>query len=850
MDEIFSALAGPNLVQMGIGIGGTIAGAGVLGALAYPPFRRWLYPEIAEARMQDMIPFDRPLADGLTLRCHDGRLVRVLSVSGTDAASLSMEERQGARFVRRAFFEALEAESSSIELKAISRRRKVTLDTTGRWPRQLLQDIFNLASAQFTRSYVNSHHLVLSVAGETNRARDILNRVTDLALEELSPFGAAVLQAGNSTYSPLMSFWFDLMNPGLEFTTIGLAETGLAEQLSGLSEADLSGGGRNRGSDGLLIFRDGDQETYSAALGISNFGSHVFESTLPRILALPQELTVVQHVVPYSRSAARNKVGRRLRGMPWGRLPGSFISQQAAAAKAGLVDNNPDQLPFFSVGTVVFVDGHRDEVDEGIKNVRLALRSVGKTAVVYGSGASSRAWWSRLPGRQARLRQRDLRSDNVGDLINFEAPTRGDDRSCWAPHPIATFRQINGAPYKFNFHVDPGEESVGHMAVFGPTNAGKTVLLKWLISASLRIPNVQWFVLDRDRDKWIWTKAMGDDGVYLTPQSNDARSGVLLNPIQAFLSSPDDIERGFLLNWLKARCGEIPEELKPQAIDEIGRMIDRAQKSLPSLPQEERSLKTLLTAYYGTRSTGGWSVADSLRPWIADASYGRWVNGAHDAFDVSRFPRLVSIDTDAFWKDGDLSAALVHYMLHRIERGTAIARRPFGVLLDEIEGLLRQNPDFAKDVQRMGQEYRRMLGIMVLSFQRPKKLLDLGLLDFVAGQCPTLIFFRNTRASVDEYKPLGITTAEYQIIKGKHPLVRGKKRYFLIIRTTPAGKESVLIDFDLNPVIGDYLKIFRGGRSALDAAQAAMDMHGSDWIVPYLDDMVSSDDEDEEEEME
>ena len=57
---------------------------------------------------------------------------------------------------------------------------------------------------------------------------------------------------------------------------------------------------------------------------------------------------------------------------------------------------------------------------------------------------------------------------------SLEAPAIGLDRSDWCSEPILLLRQINGAPYKFQFHISDEQEAVGHMAMFGPTTAGET----------------------------------------------------------------------------------------------------------------------------------------------------------------------------------------------------------------------------------------------------------------------------------------------------------------------------------------------------------------------------------------
>ena len=822
-------LQGPSLLQAALSTSGIVFGSVGLAAVAWKPAGKIVLPDLAETYLRDFLPFDRMLADDQTIRCKDGRLVQVIALGGHDSGGLSGRDRDDLYRKRKAFFEAFE-EKTWIELTVVSLRRRTAAsgDSDARWDVPAFQEMFDLYDSGFSESYVNRHFLILSVAGRTAVGRGKLDEAVSHALAALDDFGPTVLTNGRKGFSPLLSFWAELVNAGNP-GPIGRMKEGLASGVCATTVNFLDEGG-------ILEFRDGPHVTYGAALGIPRWGDNTAEATVARILSLPCEMTILHLMKSRSLIEAQAIQERRKRWMLASRF-NEQIAEQLKAADAFLIPNSSVRQTEIRYQMTIFLySADRAELDGLVQRARIALQDYGIRLVREGSGSAERLWFSQFPGTRQFVHSQDFYSSNVADLVSLEAPAIGLDRSDWCSEPILLLRQINGAPYKFQFHISDEQEAVGHMAMFGPTGSGKTLMMNFLMAASLKVPNLRWFRFDRDQGAFPFTRCLGRHGQYLALQSDmETDDSCSLNPFQMTMNGANE---GFLVRWLRerARIGD-----DPAAMEEIGRFLKALKE--PGLPQGSKSLSALINTTF--RREG--AAFKGLRQWADPNLYGRYFNAARDTFDPSRGGRVVSVDVTQVFADDVLAPAVSDYLLHRILNSTKEAKIPFGIFVDETEPMVRASVEFKNDLRRILQEVRRARGVAVLAFQRPKAIAELGMQELILGQCPTLVFFRNPRATNDEYGVFDLTPNQMAIIQGKAPAVRGKRRYVLLVRNTPSRRESVVVDFDL-AALGDYVRMLRGGRDAIDAVVASQQMWNEDWLEHYLHGFDSTVDEDDTDE--
>lgn len=92
-------------------------------------------------------------------------------------------------------------------------------------------------------------------------------------------------------------------------------------------------------------------------------------------------------------------------------------------------------------------------------------------------------FWSQLPGNFAFLRRTSpILSENIGGFASLHNFPGGNATNPWGK-AITILRSENGAPYFMNFH---DMRSIGHGCIFSLPKSGKTVLLNFLISESMK----------------------------------------------------------------------------------------------------------------------------------------------------------------------------------------------------------------------------------------------------------------------------------------------------------------------------------------------------------------------------
>lgn len=798
--------------------------------------------EPEETGSSQAINFDRVLKDGLTMRRHDGHLVRVISLAGVDRGAMPQSLKDELYERLKAWYESFQ-ERSSVEIRIFERKVRMPMGVGGQWDSPALQALFGAYHKDFTETHRMLFFIVLSVAPKVAGGREALHRASEDMLADMDDFQPTLLtntpvevrgRAGIRRVSPLLSVWSELLNP-VDPAPVPPATRDLTRHVTWTTYQFDDQAGR-----GILRFLDGPRVVYGQVCCVSKWGETSNELTVQSLMAIPAELTILHLIDPFDRITAQNIVKVRERWALGGRFNAS-LAGQLEAANSFLTDGaDPRQsLLRYQMAVILYADSEA-ELENLVRLARIAMRKVEATLVVAPTGAAERIWWSQLPGHRNFVFYQDLWSGNVAKLAQFGAPSVGLSRSEWGEGPIVPLRQMNGSPYNFTFHVSEEPEEVGHMVVFGPTGTGKTLLMNFLMGASLRLPRVRWFRFDRDQGAYPFVRCLGPMGTFLALQSSlEDPDSCVINPFQMNLESETNLK--FLERWLRDRANDmVPDLDQAELIEEITRFVRALQKQ-PDI--SKRSLSNIYRSVFDRNSP----IYDAIKPWADPAMFGRYVNGARDTFDPKRGGRLVAIDVTQVFKDPLLSAALIDYFWFRIKGYAEETGDPWGLFIDETEPMVRASPRFLNETIRQGlQESRRARGVVVLAFQRQAAIHELGISDLVTEQCKTQIYLRNPKAKRKDFPDL--TEEQFAIMRGRHPLVRGKRYTILMMRDTPAGSESVVLNFDLS-AIGKPLKILRGGRRAIDTiVRLERELGAHNFLNAYLDDDgVELMDEDEDE---
>lgn len=795
--------------ETAITLGAAALAAFAGGSLLAPAVRRALFPEPIKTSLAEFLHFDRVLEDGRTIRLKDGGLVRTIEIMGADMGALTRQERETLFQRRKFWFDTLgDTADLGVEVRIIVSRAKVPLTLDLRFDSELLQTVSDKWHRDFADSYRNRQFLVLSVPGSSQRARARLNDATLQAVESLDPFRPVVLGHDAPEFSPLLTAWSDLLNPH---------HAGAVGSFSDDIAARLVASRVHFARDGLITFTHGvgESRSYATALGISKWGDVIGEDLATELLSIDAELTIVHQLKPYSPVNAEIRLRKNMDFMLSIRdSPG--IKQQFNVALEAVEAGADTRQAAIDHQMTIFVHAiSRAELDERVSLVRKKVNNFGIRTVAEGL-RTQQLWFSIFPGNRRLVRPCLLFSQHMAEIATFETAAQGHFRSDWGEGPIRMLRTSTGAPYAFQFHDGPDKEELGHMVLIGPTGAGKTMFMTWLMAGARRIPNLRTYTFDRHLGAYVYTTATG--GAYLAVQSEiPGVAACQLNPCHLDLTEEN---QAFLQRWMRLITG--------CADADSAEMIARAVRSLAIIPERQRrSLRAVFDEAFDQHSP----VRKEMRRWVENKQYGTVFNGPKDTLDLAGNAH-VAFDMTRVFDDDLLTRAIVSYLLHRIFETLAHDASPALIFIDETKPMLAHEMFRREVFEVLLQEGRKKRVVVVSAFQRPQAIVEAGMGEVVRANVPTQIFFRNPNAKREDYEGWRLTDREWAFITGQLASAQHLPRAVLVKR---ASGESVVLDVNLNK-LGPWREIFRSGSEFVQRAQACQKTYSRSWVVHYLED--------------
>ena len=473
------------------------------------------------------------------------------------------------------------------------------------------------------------------------------------------------------------------------------------------------------------------------------------------------------------------------------------VDTHAAAMEAdteqGLAEINAGDLSYGVMNSTVTLFGAegvpKDEVIAAARSVTEALLEHGFEARVETVNALE-AFLGRLPGHPRNNPRRPILSSmNFADLIPMSTIWQGDPTvNCQEfpknSPPLVVGRAISGEPYFFNLH----SEGVGHTLVFGPTGAGKSVLLGLFAASFMKYPNARVVFFDKKRSVRYLTAALG--GAFI-PLGQD---GEALAPVDGLLACG----RAHLEDWLIAMVEEAGE--------------NRA----PAIRKEIRETVRLLEPGHTLADACAFVQSDAVRQAVEP-----YVNGNHTGIfdardDAIRLSNWTVFETEDLFSAGPGIAVLaLDYLFRMVEH--ALDGRPTLIILDEAWAFLGHDL-FANRIRSWLKELRKANASVVLATQSVADATSSEITPALVENCPTKIYLPNpaarTRASRDQYGSLGATEEMIEIIAAMQP----KQHYYVV---KPEGRR--VVDFLLGPAALGLL----GSTSIADATAAEAAVTGN-----------------------
>lgn len=521
-----------------------------------------------------------------------------------------------------------------------------------------------------------------------------------------------------------------------------------------------------------------------AVIAVDGYPSVSTPEMLKLLESLPIEYQWSTRFLPMSKNKALNAIKEKQKGWSFSKsglkqqlskdsgVVNAFAENMAVEAQDALNDIDAGDMSYGDFTSVITIFGANSletgQLEEIAMEVVEELSQQGFSARLETFNALE-AFLSTLPGhRQENIRRGILSSVNFTDLIPVSSIWSG-----LAINPCNKFpnnspallraKSTSGEPYFFNLHT----RDVGHTLVFGPTGAGKSVLLGLIASNFLKYPNAQVFVFDKMNSMYGLTRAIGGTHIELGPDEAG------LNPLGAL----DELGLSWGINWVQNLCQLGNIEVTPRMITEITQALKTLDRNSVAMLEELHA------------EIQDENIKHALAPFIKGGGFDGIVNARKDDLSISNF---TVFEAEKLINAGDtVCVAVLDYLFELIE--SRLTGAPSLIVLDEAWSFIG-HPLFASRIEKWLRELRKSNTSLLLATQFAGDALKTGLSDALIQSCKTRIFLpdadaKNSRLT-EKYQELGLSLSQIDILTQMKPA----QDYYVI---KPEGRR--IVDFCLGP---------------------------------------------------
>ncbi len=562
-----------------------------------------------------------------------------------------------------------------------------------------------------------------------------------------------------------------------------------------------------------------------ACVAIEGLPAESFPAMLDVLTDLPMAfrwssrlICLDQHEAKAALRKYRRKWKQQVRGF-WSqvfRTQGGAVNEDALTmageAEAALSEASSGLVAFgYYTSVVVLRWAEIAELTEAARQVVRTVQAEGYTARIETVNATE-AFLGTLPGHSVpNVRRPLLHTLNLADMLPLSSVWTGQHENPCPLYPEASppllIANTNGAtPFRVNLHVG----DVGHSLVFGPTGAGKSVLLNTIGLSALRYPGVTVTAFDKGRSMLATVKAC--EGRHFDVAAD---SGLSFCPLSVLET---DADAAWAEDWI-ATCFELQSGRPPQPAerDAIHRAI-----SLLREPGTERTLTHFVAVVQNAL------VREALQYYTIRGALGGLLDAEQDGLTEGHFTVFEIEDLMGLGERGLIPVLL--YLFRRFEKSLKV--QPAYLLLDEAWVMLG-HPVFRAKIREWLKVLRKANCAVILATQSLSDAARSGILDVLIESCPTKIFLPNEEATIagtpehpgplDLYRSMGLNDTQIEIIRTAH-----KKRHYYLL--SPEGRRL----FDLG--LGPTALAFAGVSSKEDLAAVAdlEGRYGPRWPAAWL----------------
>lgn len=456
---------------------------------------------------------------------------------------------------------------------------------------------------------------------------------------------------------------------------------------------------------------------------------------------------------------------------------------------------------------VVLMDSDEALLKQQVDYCAPLMRNLGFPARIEDVNAVE-AFLGTLPGHGfENVRRPILHSLNLAHMLPTTATWPGLAKNPCAFYPpnsppLAMAKTTGNAPFRLNTHVD----DVGHGLIFGPTGAGKSSLLEFIIASFLRYPGAKVRKFEKGYSSFVLCNAV--HGSYYDI-GGEWGGDIGFCPLR-MVHKPS--ERAWAEEYIETLL-----TLQNFVVLPAHRTrIREALQVLASGDEDRRSMTDFVQQLQDA------DLREVLKPYTLEGN-NPMIDADHD--DIS-LGRVVVFEMEHLMGMGQKHAVpVLLYLFRCIERG--LDGSPTLLVLDEA-WLMLSHPLFQEKIREWLKTLRKANCAVWFATQ---ELSDVGkspIRDVIFSACPTRILLANPEVLSDEeavipYRSLGLNPRQIQLL-GK----MAKKRDYYYI--SPLGRRR--FQLGLGPV--NLAFVGASGKEDVRKARELIAEYGDHWPVEWL----------------
>jgi type IV secretion system protein TrbE len=315
-------------------------------------------------------------------------------------------------------------------------------------------------------------------------------------------------------------------------------------------------------------------------------------------------------------------------------------------------------------------------------------------------------------------------------------------------------RTGGATPFRLSTHVG----DVGHMAIVGPTGAGKSVLLSLMALQFRRYAGSRIVIFDKGFSARAAVLAMGG-AHYALGLSGDA-DALAFQPLRD-IQRPDT--RSWAAEWLAGLVAHEGVTVDPA----VRETFWSALGSLASAHPSERTLTGLSLMLQSN------ALRAALAPFTLDGPYGALLDAATNQLPSAD---VLCFETEGLMGHRAVIAPVLSYLFHALE--ARFDGRPTLLVLDEA-WLFLDEPQFAARIREWLKTLRKKNVAVVFATQSLADIAESRIAPAIVESCPQRIYLPNERAiepqSREIYERFGLNARQIELIARATP----KRHYYL-----------------------------------------------------------------------